>query len=695
MKLLGLLVLVFGGRSALAGEDLLWRARHFLETGHPERSLELTAAWLNRDWSDAPRRRPEAVVLHLRARARALGEGPRLERALRPALDAAPDSPELRVSLAAVLAAAPQPDCGELGDLLLPLPADPWVLAATDLRRELAATCGWSVSALDLSSYPADAPDIELRKLQNALNEGVVDEALAWRLEDWYRAHPTALALPGSVYGSELSGPGLPIARLALEAAVQAAAESDDPMAVYGALTVLRWRGADERELARRMDQLQPGWSHGDQQSDGISSWMPPARPISPELQRRLHDAAEREPVDALRALRALRDDLPAEPRIQAAWHLAMAQTWEGLDRAGRALRAYEEAWLADPTDRELANRFAWAAAEQNRRVAIGLEAITAALATVPRFSVREGGLESWPTHRAWSAHEQAFMRDTRAWLLYRQGRLHEARDELLRALLLLRADSGTVHMHLGLVLAALDEPEAALFHLSYGLGVADPAYDDLELRDEAHRAASALWSARRWQPGGLDAWIDTWRQDRTERLEPVALPSERDDSPGPTEAEVAELLAVTWLDAPLPDLELLGPSGTSRLSELGGWRVVDFWAAWCGPCVEGLPGLKNLVAAREDLSLVVVSVEDAPPVWDEWLGGAPRSHGRWGGPAVLEQLSLPGIPATFLLDPEGRVRAVRLGGTASTDWLEEALSTGRTRSEEEGTRTVPVGGRP
>jgi tetratricopeptide (TPR) repeat protein len=551
------------------------------------------------------------------------------------------------------------------------------------------------VPVLDLSPYPPDAPDIELRRFQDALQRGVIEEPLAWRLEDWYRAHPAALALPGSVYSSSLSGPGLPIARLALEAAVQAAAESDDPMAVYGALTVLRWRGADERELARRMDQLQPGWSHGDHQSDGISTWMPPARPISPELQRRLHDAAAREPVDALRALRALRADLPEEPRILAAWHLRMAQTWEGLGREGRALRAYEEAWLADPTDSELANRFAWAAAEQNRRVAIGLEAVTAALATVPRFSVREGGLESWATHRAWSAHEQALIRDTRAWLLYRQGRLHEARDELRRALLLLRTDSGTVHMHLGLVLAALDEPEAALFHLCFGLGVADPTYLDLELMDEAHRAASALWSARRWQPGGLDAWIDTWRQDQTERLVPVALPADLDDQPGPTEAEVAELLAATWLDAPLPDLELLGPSGRARLSELGGWRVVDFWAAWCGPCVEGLPGLKSLVAAREDLSLVVVSVEDAPPVWEEWLGGAPRTHGRWGGPAVLEQLSLPGIPATFLLDPEGRVRAVRLGGVASTAWLEEALATGRTRSEEEGARSAPGGGSP
>ncbi len=659
--------------AAAAGEDPLWRARHALETGDPERAVALTAAWLHQDWSAAPRRRPEAVALHVEARVRGLGEGPELVAGLRPRWEAEPDDPELRLALAAALAAGPGPDCGELEPLLFPRPPAPWAMASTAIERRLAEPCGWTPAPLVPAVDPATAPEAELWILQDIVKEGVLEERDAYRLEDWYRAHPAALALPGNLFAARLSGPGLPIARLALEAAAQRAGESDDPMAVYGALQVARWQGRDERGLARRMDQLQPGWTHGDHQSDGTRAWMPPAPALEAELLRRLHEAARHdEPRVALHALKALRSELPPTPEALAAWHGQLGAVYAAMDRGAKALAAYEDAWLADPTDRTAANRFAWAAAEQDKKVDLALEAITAALATPPAFSARAGGLGAWSTHRDWSAHEEGLMRDTRAWLLYRKGRLHEARDELRRALFLLRSESGSLHMHLGLVLVALDQEEEALFHLGRGLAVADPEYDDLALIAAATEAAAALWTGHRWQPGGLEAWIAAQRPQPPARMEPVVLPADRPEGAAGG-AGAQDILAATWVGDPLPDLELLGPGGRARISSVAGWRVVDFWAAWCGPCVEGLPALKDRVAAEAGLSLVVVSVEDAPPDWGRWLGDAERATGLWAGPAILETLALPGVPATFLIDPAGTVQAVQLGG-GGLDWLDAAL---------------------
>ena len=670
----GLVALLLGG-PAWAGDDVLWRARYALETGDPELAAETTARWLNDAWTGADRRRPEAVMLHLDARTRGLGEGPQLARALEARLAEQPDSPELRVSLAVVLAADPEPDCDRIDPLTHPAPPRPWALGAASLRAQLAPRCGWSEEPLDLADYPKDAPDIVLLRLQRGLSRGVIDQALAYALDDFYRANPAALALPGDPFRSSLSGPGLSIARLALESAAQRAEASNDPMALYGALQVARWKGWDERPLARRLDVLQPGWTDGGGAGDGTATWMPPRVPVDPELLRRIHDASRKaEPVVAVRALKSLEKDVPERGPAAAEWHARMAEAMERQGRDGRALGEWEAAWAADPGDSGRANGFAWAAAGAERRMEPALAAITAAINHPTPFSVREAGADGWVVHRDWSGQELAMMRDTRGWLLFRLGRLYEARDELRHALLLMRSDSGTMHMHLGLVLAELGDPRGALFHLGRGLAIADPEWDELSLIADAMMVLEPLWIAQRWQPGGMEAWIAAQRPAPVERLAPLTFPLDVGAADG---AGVREILAATWVGTPFPDLELLTTGGRGTLSGIGGWRVVDFWASWCGPCVEGLPALLALANSRDDLRVVVVSVEDAPPDWDRWLEGSASAVGTWGGPAVLDRLDLPGVPATFLLNPQGEVVDARLGA-APEGWLTTALDEAR-----------------
>ena len=68
---------------------------------------------------------------------------------------------------------------------------------------------------------------------------------------------------------------------------------------------------------------------------------------------------------------------------------------------------------------------------------------------------------------------------------------------------------------------------------------------------------------------------------------------------------------------------------------------VVDFWAAWCGPCRMVAPELEALAADRSDLKVVKVDVD--------------------ANPGVASQYGIQGIP-TIALFRDGRLVAASVG---------------------------------
>jgi cytochrome c biogenesis protein CcmG/thiol:disulfide interchange protein DsbE len=144
-------------------------------------------------------------------------------------------------------------------------------------------------------------------------------------------------------------------------------------------------------------------------------------------------------------------------------------------------------------------------------------------------------------------------------------------------------------------------------------------------------------------------------------RREPAALPSARLDRP-----------------APAIDLPLLGePRQRLQVEALRGrvW-LLNVWASWCEPCREELPTLSRLAPAdgvplygldykdRDDAALALLQRHGNP-----YLGSAVDREGRVG-----IDYGVYGVPETFVIDREGRIRYRHLGPVTAEVWRERLM---------------------
>jgi peroxiredoxin len=131
------------------------------------------------------------------------------------------------------------------------------------------------------------------------------------------------------------------------------------------------------------------------------------------------------------------------------------------------------------------------------------------------------------------------------------------------------------------------------------------------------------------------------------------------------------------------PDFTLNTPEGTPiSLSSLRGQYVlIDFWAAWCGPCRMENPNVVRMYNKYKDKGFTIfgVSLDNSK---DAWLGaikkdGLPWHHGselkKWNS-EVAQLYGINAIPATYLLDKEGKVIAKNLRGASLENKLAELL---------------------
>ena len=153
-----------------------------------------------------------------------------------------------------------------------------------------------------------------------------------------------------------------------------------------------------------------------------------------------------------------------------------------------------------------------------------------------------------------------------------------------------------------------------------------------------------------------------------TSALPPRTLP--------PLEPGTSSPAPRTWVGEPFPDLQVDVAGYQRRVSSWTGVRVVDVWATWCRPCLKALPVLDD-VARRwgpRGVSMLLVSVDDDVEEIGPFDSGVHHATLAWSRDAAYE-LGLGGIPATFVLDAEGRVLAQHSGPKGLREWLDDELA--------------------
>jgi thiol-disulfide isomerase/thioredoxin len=97
---------------------------------------------------------------------------------------------------------------------------------------------------------------------------------------------------------------------------------------------------------------------------------------------------------------------------------------------------------------------------------------------------------------------------------------------------------------------------------------------------------------------------------------------------------------------------------------------LLNIWATWCPPCVEEMPTLARLAAnpqiKEKNVAVVCVSQDESGETLRRFV------EGKGWGMTILRATSTPivfqtdGIPATFVIAPDGRIVASQLG---SAQW--------------------------
>ena len=133
------------------------------------------------------------------------------------------------------------------------------------------------------------------------------------------------------------------------------------------------------------------------------------------------------------------------------------------------------------------------------------------------------------------------------------------------------------------------------------------------------------------------------------------------------------------------PNFTSTTPNGeTLALNDIKGKvTIIDFWAAWCGPCRRENPNVVKVYNKYHEKGLEIISVSlDREGQKQRWLKAIEDDKLDWHHVSGLKYFNDPvaqlynitSIPATFILDQDGKIVAKKLRGNALEKKIAELL---------------------
>jgi thiol-disulfide isomerase/thioredoxin len=98
-----------------------------------------------------------------------------------------------------------------------------------------------------------------------------------------------------------------------------------------------------------------------------------------------------------------------------------------------------------------------------------------------------------------------------------------------------------------------------------------------------------------------------------------------------------------------------------------GHWVFVHFWASWCGPCRKEMPTIQKVATQvpADKLEFVLVNTAESDDTVFSFIGiVAPDLTPLLDYDGLVTEVWQPrGLPSTYLVDPQGKLRYLALGG--------------------------------
>lgn len=126
-------------------------------------------------------------------------------------------------------------------------------------------------------------------------------------------------------------------------------------------------------------------------------------------------------------------------------------------------------------------------------------------------------------------------------------------------------------------------------------------------------------------------------------------------------------LAADAKISEPLPSIKVEAAQGELDFADYRGKVILlDFWASWCGPCRQSFPWMNDVQARYADEGLTVIAVNldqnraDAQAFLSEVPASFQIAYDASGHSA--EMMHVVGMPMSYLIDRQGRVRQSLIG---------------------------------